>query len=232
MTNSKEETKKESLQQIRSVTDRVIQDGKITAKSDGTVHDIFPIAINAAQGKALRDWIVKEKPVNTIEIGLAWGISALYICEGLLMNGNQKAHHIAIDPFQSSKPKFMNCGLQVLEEAGVISMVEHISEESQIALPRFVSEGLQFDFAFVDGMHIFDRVFLDLIYLGRLVKPEGVIFCDDYQAESVAKAVSFCITNLGQKIEEKSPSSEHHKWVVLRTIKEPLHRMYPHFNEF
>jgi len=63
-----------------------------------------------------------------------------------------------------------------LEEAGVAHLVEYYAEESQITLPRFVSENRYFDFAFVDGSHLFDRVFLDLIYLGRLVHPGGIIF--------------------------------------------------------
>lgn len=225
-------TESDTLQRLRSVIERVLRDGKVIARSDNSVHDIFPIAINATQGKALRDWVVKEKAARTIEIGLAWGMGALHICEGLLMNGDQNAHHIAIDPFQASSPKFMNCGLQLLEEAGVAHLVEHCVEESQIVLPRFVSEERQFDFAFVDGSHLFDRVFLDLIYLGRLVRPEGVIFADDYQAPAVAKAVSFCINNLGWKIEEMAPKDEDHQWIVLRTVREPIPRQYPHFVDF
>lgn len=229
MTTSEETTRDNSLQQARSIIERLYHDGKVTAKSDNSVNNIFPVAINAAQGEALRGWVIKEKAVRTIEIGLAWGLGALHICEGLLENGDSKARHIAIDPFQID---FKNCGIQSLEEAGVLHLVEHLVEESQISLPRFVSEGRRFDFAFVDGSHLFDRVFLDLIYLGRLVRPEGIIFGDDYQAPAVAKAVSFCLTNLGWKLEELAPTSERHRWFVLRTIKEPTHRMYPHFIEF
>lgn len=231
MANYKEKSDISSLQQIRSVIDRLINDEKVTARLDGSVHDIFPVSINASQGENLREWIIKEKAVNTIEIGLAWGLSALYICEGLLINGNQEAHHIAIDPFQSNRPKFMNCGLQVLEEAGVVSMVEHISEKSQITLPRLLSDKKQFDFAYVDGSHLFDGVFLDLIYLGQLVRPGGIIFGDDYQAPAVARAVSFCITNLGWKLEELAPDGAH-RWYVLRTTQKPISRSYPHFIDF
>lgn len=220
----------DTLQRVRSVIERVMSDGKVIARSDNSVNKIFPVAINAAQGKALRDWVIKEKAAHTIEIGLAWGIGALHICEGLLTNSDQNVHHIALDPFQDKN--FKNCGLQLLEEAGVSNLVEHYAEESQIALPRFVSEGRQFDFAFVDGSHLFDRVFLDLIYLGRLVRPEGVIFADDYQAPAVAKAVSFCLTNLGWKLEEAAPPNEHHQWAVLRTAHEPISRSYPHFVDF
>jgi predicted O-methyltransferase YrrM len=220
---------KKLLNKIQSAADRLISEGKVAAASDSSVNEIFPVAINRNQGETLRDWIVKEKAVRTIEIGLAWGISSLYICEGLLMNGDKDARHIALDPHQEG---FKNCGLQSLEEAGVKNMVEFYPEESQIVLPRFISESRQFDFAYVDGSHLFDRVFLDLIYLGRLVRPEGIIFGDDYQGQAVAKAVSFCVTNLGWKLEELAPKSERHRWFVLRTIKEPIHRMYPHFVEF
>ena len=158
------------------------------------------------------------------------GISTLFICEGLLCNGHGNARHTALDPCQSSG--FKNCGLQLLEEAGIANLVEYYPEESQIALPRFVSEGREFDFAFVDGSHLFDRVFLDLIYLGRLVRPGRIIFADDYQAPAVAHAVSFCLTNLGWKLEETAPPSTLHQWVVLRTAREPLRRSYPHFMNF
>ena len=231
MTNSKSTSdRNEILRRVRSVSDRVIHDGKVTARSDKSVNDIFPVAINGAEGVALRDWVIKEKAVHTIEVGLAWGIGALHICEGLLMNGDQNAHHVVLDPFQVAS--FKSCGLQLLEEAGAAHLVEHYAEESQIALPRLVSEGRHFDFAFVDGSHFYDRVFLDLIYLGRLVRPEGVIFADDYQAPAVAKAVSFCLHNLGWKLEEMASADEHHQWVVLRTVREPIPRSYPHFVDF
>lgn len=89
-----------------------------------------------------------------------------------------------------------------------------------------------FDFAFVDGSHLFDRVFLDLIYLGRLVKPEGIIFADDYQAPAVSRAVSFCVNNLGWTLEEVAPNDHLHQWVVLRTAREPVPRSIPHFVDF
>ena len=230
MTNSDYTSNRDkTLKRVRSVIDRITSDGKATARSDNSVHDIFPVAVDIAEGKALRDWVIKEKAVHTIEIGLAYGVSALYICEGLLTNGDQKARHLALDPHQSN---FKKLGLQFLEEAGVAHLVEHLAEESQIALPRFLSESRHFDFAFVDGSHLFDRVFLDLIYLGRLVRPGGIIFADDYQAPAVVRAVSFCLTNLEWKLEESSPSDKHHQWVVLRTAREPIPRSYPHFVDF
>jgi len=54
------------LQQVRSVIEQTLQEGKVVASSDNSVNEIFPVAIDAAQGRALRDWIVKEKASQTI----------------------------------------------------------------------------------------------------------------------------------------------------------------------
>jgi predicted O-methyltransferase YrrM len=174
---------------------------------DGTTHQVFPISINRAEGEALRAWVIREHAVCTIEIGLAYGISALFICEGLL-NELNNARHVVVDPYPSTG--FKNCGLQLLEEAGAADLIEYHAAESQILLPRFLSEGRRFELAFIDGSHVFDRVFLDLIYLGRLVHPGGIIFVDDYQLPAIVRAVSFCLTNLGWVLEEVSPADELH----------------------
>ena len=220
----------DALRRLRLVIDRLVRDGKAVAHLDSSVHEIFPVATYAAEGEALRAWVIKERAAHTIEIGLGYGISALFVCEGLLTNGDKNARHVVVDPYQATR--FKDCGLQFLEEAGVANLVEHHTEESQIALPRFVSEGRHFDLAFVDGSHFFDRVFLDLIYLERLVRREGVIFVDDYQLPAIARAVSFCLTNLGWVLEEVSPSDEHHQWAVLRTALNPVSRSFPHFVDF
>jgi hypothetical protein len=64
-----------------------------------------------------------------------------------------------IDPFQETR--FADRGLHVLEEAGVLELVEYHPDESQIVLPRLLAEGRRFDLAFVDGNHRFDAVFVD-----------------------------------------------------------------------
>ena len=113
-----------------------------------------------------------------------------------------------------------------------MAMVEHHAEESQIVLPRFLSEGRTFDLAFVDGNHRFDGVFLDLVYLGRLLMPGAIVFVDDYQLASVARAASFCVTNLGWTFEEVSTGDDRHHWAVLRTSTAADTRPFDHFIDF
>ena len=214
----------------RAVLARLLAEGTAVARSDGSVHSLYPVAVGAAEGAALQAWVRREGTRRTIEIGLGYGIATLHILAGLLENGAAEPRHVAIDPHQATR--FAGCGLQFLEEAGVAELVELHEEESQIALPRFVAEGRSFDLAFVDGNHRFDGVFLDLVYLGRLVRPGGIVFLDDYQLPAVARAASFCLTNLGWTLEEVSTDDELHHWAVLRTATRPPERPFDHFVAF
>jgi predicted O-methyltransferase YrrM len=218
------------LPQVRDVIERVVREGTAVARSDGAAHAVFPVAVSPDEGTALRDWVTHERATHTIEIGLGYAVSTLFLCEGLLTNGEATARHVVIDPYQATR--FANCGLQLLDEAGVASLVEFHEEESQTALPRFLSEGRRFDLAFVDGNHRFDGVFLDLVYLGRLVRPGGIVFVDDYQLPAVVRAASFCLTNLGWKLEEVSRADELHQWAVLRTATVPATRPFDYYVDF
>ncbi len=210
--------------------ERLLHDGTVVARSDGTVHHLFPVAISPTEGEALREWVTREGATQTIEIGLGYGISALFACEGLLRNGDPVASHVVVDPYQATR--FANCGLQVLEEAGVASLVEHHEEESQIALPRFLAEGRRFDLAFVDGNHRFDGIFVDLTYLGRLLRPGAIVLLDDYQLPAIARAASFFVTNLNWTLEEVSPVDDLHQWAALRTSAGPDTRSFDDYVEF
>jgi predicted O-methyltransferase YrrM len=215
---------------VRGVIERLVRDGTAIARSDGTLHDLFPVAASAAESEALRGWVFREAATRTIEIGLGYGISALHVCEGLLANADPTARHVVIDPYQATR--FSDCGLQFLDEAGVAGLVEHHTQESLIALARFLSEGHTFDLAFVDGNHRFDGVFPDLVFLGRLVRPAGVVFLDDYQLAAVARAAAFFVANLGWTFEEISAEDDFHQWAVLRTSAVPDTRPFEYYVDF
>jgi predicted O-methyltransferase YrrM len=215
---------------VRSIVDRLIARGSMVAASDGSTHDVRAVAISAAEGEALTRWVVRERATRTIEIGLGYGVSALCICEGLIRTGDRDARHVVLDPFQGRR--FADCGLQVLAEAGVAPLVEWHAEISQIALPAFVGEGRRFDLGFVDGNHRFDGVFLDLFYLGRLLRPGGVVVVDDYDLPAIRRAVSFFLTNRAWRVEEESSRDDDHHWVVVRTAEQDDDRPYRHFVDF
>jgi predicted O-methyltransferase YrrM len=215
---------------VQAVLERLGRDGTVVARSDGSVHQVFPVAITMIEGKALRHWIVHERAHTTIEIGLGYGISTLHICQGLQQVGGPAPRHVAIDPYQS---RFASCGLQLLEDAAVRNMVEHLEGRSETVLPRLLDRGLaMFDLAFVDGNHRFDSVFVDLFYLSRLVKLGGIIFVDDYQLPGVRRAASFYVANLGWSVCEVSPAHAEHQWAVYRTSAQPDERPFTYFVDF
>ncbi|MCE7980593.1 MAG: class I SAM-dependent methyltransferase [Caldilinea sp. CFX5] len=211
--------------QVRTVINHLVTTGTMIADFDGSAHTIFPVAASPTDSEALRRWVMQEKAAQTIEIGLGYGMSALHICEGLVANGRAAAHHVVIDPFQASR--FANCGLQVLQAAAVLPLVEHHAEKSHFVLPRLLSEGRQFDFAYVDGNHRFDGVFLDLYYLGHLVKNGGVIMLDDYDLPGIKRAVAFFTSNLNWTIAETA-----NDWIALRTATGADDRHFTYFVEF
>jgi predicted O-methyltransferase YrrM len=210
-----------TTERVREVRERLFADGAVVARADGGRRELFPVAIGIAEGLALRDWVRKEHAQQTFETGLGFGISTLFICEGLLSNGPD-GRHVAVDPFQfsglpSHRTTYVGVGLQILEDAGVRELVEFHAEESQIVLPRLLAEGRRFDLAFLDGNHRFEGVFLDLIYAGRLLKQGAIVFADDTQLPGVRRAVNFCVANLGWVIEDQGEEGDIHEWIVLRT---------------
>jgi predicted O-methyltransferase YrrM len=107
---------------------------------------------------ALRDLLIAERPGSVIEIGLAYGSSALAIGEALISVGGDR--HVILDPFQGSG--FRDAGWQAIRLAELDGIAVLLRERSQIALPRLAADGMSADAAFVDGSHVFHNVIGDL----------------------------------------------------------------------
>jgi len=204
--------------------------GQVVAEIDKTTHDIFPVSLDPDEGKGLQKLIQDEDPKTVIEIGLGYGFAALNVFAAKDLSKKSDFRFITIDPNQYSR--FLNVGLQLLREVGVIEHVDFHKDPSEIALPRLITAKEKAEFAVVDGNHRFEHVFVDLFFLGRVLKPGSLIFLDDIQLPGIKKAVSFFVKNLEWKIEKEAHSSKYHKWAVLRTRPEPLERSYDSFTDF
>jgi predicted O-methyltransferase YrrM len=224
------------LDRLRSVRQKLVADGTVVTP-DGRLVEIFPVAIGPEEGAALRDRVVEEGATRTLEIGLGFAISTLFICEGLLVNG-PGGTNLAIDPFQlepgpSAQTTYAGVGLETLERAGVGDLVRLYQEESQVVLPRLLHEGRGFDLAFIDGNHRFEAVFLDLIYAGRLVAESGIVFVDDTQLPAIRRAIEFCLDNLGWERIDGGSEGAAHEWSILRTgPRKFLERPFTDFTDF
>lgn len=121
-----------------------------------------------------------------VEIGLAYGISSLCICEHLATKNSPR--FISIDPFQS---QWKDIGLSNLTKCGFDKFTEFHRDFSHNVLPRLLDSGVRIDFAYVDTSKVFDVVLLDAIYLTRLLKIGGMLVFDDCQQPGVNRMARY-----------------------------------------
>jgi predicted O-methyltransferase YrrM len=208
------------VEKIRAARRKLATDGPIRVRSAG---DFERVSIGMSDGDVLRDLVLAEKAHTVIEIGLAYGSSALAIAEALVSKGSGQRRHLIIDAYQN---RFYGSGWGAIIEAGIADLCLLFQERSQIVLPRLLSDRFLADVAFVDGSHIFHNVFVDLFYLCELVSPGGLVILDDCNYSSVATAVRYFQVNTGWKPE---PISMHTR---LRAFRLPHPRTEPNFESF
>jgi predicted O-methyltransferase YrrM len=180
--------------EIRARIEEIYRTGKVRGEDD-IEYSIADTSVTPERGRFLGDLCRTEKPVATLEIGMAWGVSTLFILEALAQNGAPEGAHAVADPFQSTR--WHGAGVRAIREAGATKMIEFHEEPSEILLPRLSERRQIFDLAFIDGNHRFDAVFVDLIFVNRILKPGGVIILDDAWFDPVYLACRFAETNLG-----------------------------------
>jgi predicted O-methyltransferase YrrM len=205
---------------VRATRRRLAADGPAHLRSDG---DFERVSVPSSDCDALRDLLLAERPSMVIEIGLAYGSSALAIAEALVAVGSHQARHVIIDAYQE---QFHGSGWDAIVGAGLTDLCSLIQERSQIALPRLLGDGVVADAAFVDGSHIFHNVFLDLFYLRELVRPGGLMILDDCSYPSVATAARYFEVNTGWKSEPMTGTTR------LRAFRLPDPLTQPSFERF
>jgi hypothetical protein len=137
--------------------------------------------IPKGEGEFLQDIVLKNSPRISLEIGFAYGISALFICEALQKVKGEK--HIVIDPKPYSS--FNGIGIKNVRKAKYENLIEFIEAPSELGLPNLLKEGTRVDFAFIDGWHTFDHALIDFFYINRLLNVGGIIAFDDANWQSV-----------------------------------------------
>lgn len=160
-----------------------------------TNNKTYPVhsAISEQEGNALQSIIKELKPKISVEIGLAYGVSALYICDAMKQANHSNFRHIVIDPQQSKE--WRSIGYSNLKKAGFERNATFYEQSSHLVLPRLEEEGLSIDFAFIDGWHTFDYAMLDFFYLDRMLKVGGVIVLDDVWMPGVKKVARYILAN-------------------------------------
>ncbi len=163
----------------------IIQSNTVT-QADGkkmALHSQLP----DFEGALLQSWIKQYRPKQLLEIGLAYGVSSLYICDAI--KDNETAYYHIIDAYQSDVWK--GIGKVNLRRAGYLSRVTLHETLSELCLPRFLEQKLDFDFVFIDGHHTFDQVLLEFFYINRMLVVGGIIIFDDVHLASLQKILRY-----------------------------------------
>lgn len=150
--------------------------------------------------RAIRETILKERCSRTLEIGLAYGASALAFLSTLTEASPADHHHTALDPFQ--RKVWGGAGLRAVEDAGYSDHFTWLEAPSCIRLPRMLAEGARFDLIYVDGSHIFEDVFIDFYYSARLLREGGIVLFDDCSDRHVRKVIRFIQRNFREWLQE------------------------------
>ena len=182
----------ERRNRIRDVRRQLVQDGP--PRSRPHERDFETVSLPERDCDLLRDQLVCAGIETVVEVGLAYGSSALAIGEALVTIDPQHPRHLIIDPFQQQV--WSNVGWDLLRRAGIDSTATLMPAPSSVALPQLLADGLVADAAFVDGSHRFHEVFVDLYYLRKIVRPGGLIIVDDDWTPSVRTAVRYYEENL------------------------------------
>ena len=162
----------------------------------GNSINVFPTATPKMVAEFLSEYIKEYNCQKTLEIGMAYGLSTVAICQAHVDKGS--GTHIAIDPYQSKTWK--SIGLLNVERAGLAQKLRFIEESSITALPQLVAESKKLDLAFIDGCHLFDYTLLEFFYIDLLLETGGLIIFDDIWMPSIRKAVSFVLKNRAYRI--------------------------------
>lgn len=183
----------EAAARIRNYLDEARSRGWIAGRSRNI--EIYPSAVTPERADLLSEICRTLRPAATLEVGMASGISTLTILAETLACESLRGPHVVMDPFQSSA--WDNAALLSLRRLGIESLVEFHEEPSAAVLARLVAQRRTFDFAFIDGSHRFDFVFLDFRLIHDLLRPGGVVVFDDTWMDPVYLVGRYAETNLG-----------------------------------
>lgn len=164
-------------------------------------------AVQEGSGRLLYDLVRREGLTRTAEVGLAYGASALFVCQAHAENGG--GHHTAIDPLQAKR--YDRLGVLNVERAGLSDHFRWIEAPSYAALAEMVAAGDHLDLVFIDGNHKFDYAFVDFFFADLLVRPGGFVAFDDLWMPGVLRVVNYVLRNRAYDV-VPAPGARYSGW--------------------
>jgi predicted O-methyltransferase YrrM len=197
-----------------------IESEGLTTLADGTRLPVHG-NIGSESGKVIQRAIAATKPRTAVEVGLAFGISTLYILDAMRLHGGGTL--IGMDPAQHDKT-WQGGGLCNVERAGFRNQYFFHEEPSQIVLPRLAAAGTRIQFAFIDGWHTFDHTLVDFFFVDEMLDVGGIAVIDDVGYPSIRRLCHFILSNRNYTVVDfASYPSKDVKTRLKRFLKTALH---------
>lgn len=166
---------------------------------DGARHAIDDTTrISVEEGLALFSLCRAGGVTSTLEVGLAYGFSTVYLLAAHASTPGGGSH-TAIDPYQATDWH----GIGATTAGALVATSPHLTDDaftliedrSDPALIDLERADRTFGLTFIDGYHRFDDVLVDFTLAARMCPPGGVIVLHDMWLDGIAAAASFLRTN-------------------------------------
>ena len=179
--------------------------------------------VGVGSGRVIRHAIAVAKPKLACEVGLAYGVSSLYILDAMQENGGGRL--IGMDPAQHDET-WRGGGLNNIQRAGYADCYEFHEDTSQRVLPRLAEVGTRIQFGFIDGWHTFDHTLVDFFYIDQMLDVGGVVVLDDVGYPGLRRLAHFIVANRDYEILDFDPVAVAPSWKtgvkrVLQTVLRP-----------
>ncbi len=175
-------------------------------------------------------FLLDKKIQVSLEVGLGLGFSAAHIISAT------KSILYSIDYQQSLN--YNNIGLKNIKKLNLSSYLKFQNQRSHFVLPRLLKRGIKLDFAFIDGGHTFDDIFLDFYYIDLMLNNGGYVLFHDAFLRATQLVISWVKTNklLYKVIDDKkkyneNPVNSSPNMIMFQKIGWE-DKPWNHFNEF
>jgi predicted O-methyltransferase YrrM len=189
---------------VHPLVEEILRSGKVLTKDGREVAAYSYIPRDECE--LLYRQVAATRAIEAIEVGMAFGISTVCLCDALSRNTpfemGKRPHLVVMDPMQETDGGWQGLGLQQVRSAGFSDLVEFHQRTSQAVLPELVTKGHRVQFAFIDGWHTFDHTLIDFFYVDEMLEIGGVIVFDDVGYPAVNAMVRFVLANRDYELVE------------------------------
>jgi predicted O-methyltransferase YrrM len=198
---------------MNEILNDIVRTGRVRSVTGEQIDNVT--GVTPDEGELLARLVREQKPRVSLEVGLAFGTSALYLCDALAEVGAKR--HYIVDPNQSTEWK--GIGIENLRRAGHGDLVELREKPSLEALPELLAAGVRLDFVFHDGWHVFDQTLCDFMFIDKMLEVGGILAFDDTTWPSMRKLLRYIVTNRAYSVVECLGSPHSRRDDVARMLR-------------